>query len=192
MDKPICSFEGCEKGKHAKGLCTGHYQQGLKGQELRPLGKRSMTHTMTDAERFAFYTRKSEGCWAWARNLMPDGYGRIRFGGTFQQVHRISYQLEVGPIPAGAQIDHTCHNRGCINPEHLRIVTNKQNQENQGKVRASSGYRGVSWYPRTGKWRGQVGHNYRVIHVGYFDTADEANAAVIAKRAELFTHSDGR
>lgn len=194
MDKPICSFEGCEKEKHAKDLCAGHYQQGLKGQELHPLGKRSMTHRMTDAERFAFYTRKSGGCWVWAGNLMPDGYGRIRFGGAFQQVHRISYQLEVGPIPAGAQIDHTCHNRACINPDHLRIVTNKQNQENQSgsHVGSRSSHRGVSWYSKTGKWRAQIGHNYKLIHLGYFDDEQEAARVVEQKRMELFTHSDGR
>lgn len=153
-----------------------------------------MTHRMTDTERFAFYTRRSAGCWIWGGNLMPDGYGRIKFDGVMQQVHRISYQLEIGPIPAGAQIDHTCHVRACINPEHLRIVTNKQNQENQGRTHAgtSSVHRGVCWYPKTGKWHAQIGHNYKVIHLGYFDDELEAARVVEQKRLELFTHSDGR
>lgn len=149
---------------------------------------------MTDTERFAFYTHKSAGCWIWGGNLMPDGYGRIKFAGVMQQVHRISYQLEIGPIPAGAQIDHTCHERACINPEHLRIVTNKQNQENQSGIRpgARSAHRGVSWYSKTGKWRAQIGHQYKLLHLGYFDDEEEAARVVLAKRMELFTHSDGR
>lgn len=42
-------------------------------------------------------------------------------------VHRIAYELAVGPIPVGLVIDHLCRNHSCINPEHLEPVTNVEN-----------------------------------------------------------------
>ena len=87
------------------------------------------------------------------------------------------------------QLDHICHNRACVKPEHLRLVTNKQNQEHRrgATARSQTGVRGVS--PHLGLWRAQVGHHNENITVGYFDTIAEAEAAVIAKREELFTHA---
>jgi hypothetical protein len=41
--------------------------------------------------------------------------------------HRISYELCVGPIPEGMTVDHTCRNHCCVNPEHLELVTSKEN-----------------------------------------------------------------
>jgi hypothetical protein len=91
------------------------------------------------------------------------------------------------------QIDHQCHRRDCVNPSHLRPVTRKQNQENRAGAqrRSRSGIRGVYWDSRDQRWRGGVRHNGRHVTVGGFDTAEAAEAAVIAKRCELFTHNDG-
>jgi len=41
--------------------------------------------------------------------------------------HRAVYQLLVGPIPLGLQIDHLCRNRVCVNPAHLEAVTQREN-----------------------------------------------------------------
>jgi len=38
-EKRLCSFPGCERAHLARGLCTGHYQQMWKGQELKPIVK---------------------------------------------------------------------------------------------------------------------------------------------------------
>lgn len=87
-------------------------------------------------------------------------------------------------------VDHRCHNRGCVRPDHLRLATNKQNQENLSGPHqdSSSGVRGVSW--EKGRWRACVVHDGHKINVGRFVTLDEAEAAVRAKRLELFTHND--
>lgn len=142
-------------------------------------------------ERFWSNVEKSRGCWTWKLSL-SNGYGKFKMGAKTQYAHRVSFSIENGPIPEGMQIDHICHKRSCVKPAHLRLVTIGQNQENRaGASRANaSGIRGVRWVESRNAWRARVGHNGKSIHVGYFDTANEAEAAVIAKRNELFTHND--
>jgi len=143
-------------------------------------------------ERFWSKVEKTETCWTWIGALNHNGYGHYRFNGKASRVHRIAYTDVNGPIPDGATVDHVCHNRACVRPEHLRLVTGKQNQENRGGANSnnSTGSRGVTFDKRRGLYFGRVTHE-RIAHfAGYFATVAEAEAAVIAKRNELFTHSD--
>lgn len=84
--------------------------------------------------------RKPSDCWPWLGAQGSGGYGTIRrTGGGNTPVHRVSYELFVGPIPAGLDIDHTCHDpevctkgdscphRQCVNPAHLDPVTHREN-----------------------------------------------------------------
>jgi len=63
-------------------------------------------------------------CWQWMGCRNQKGYGRIRATGSgpLISVHRASYELFVGPIPLGLEIDHLCRNRGCVRPDHLEAV----------------------------------------------------------------------
>lgn len=67
------------------------------------------------------------GCWEWTGAKISTGYGEIKVGGSPKLVHRLSYELHVAPIPDGMQIDHLCGNRLCLNPEHLEVVTRREN-----------------------------------------------------------------
>ena len=128
-------------------------------------------------------------CWVWTRDCR-NSYGRFVVDGKTVAAHRFSYSLAIGPIPPGYVIDHRCHTTLCVNPDHLRAVTQKQNAENRrGASRTNSvGVRGVSLVK--GKYVAHVGHNREVIYLGTFPTLDEAAAAVLAKRLELYTHND--
>lgn len=66
------------------------------------------------------------GCWLWPSQT-KDGYGQFFLNGKNIYAHRISYELHVGPIPSGLQIDHLCKVRNCINPAHLEAVTLQEN-----------------------------------------------------------------
>ena len=69
-------------------------------------------------------------CWLWTASLNGHGYGQIRLrrrSRSPQMAHRVVWELCVGPIPAGKEIDHLCRQPSCVNPEHLEPVEHAEN-----------------------------------------------------------------
>lgn len=187
MSDSTCSIAECDRQDGAgmrRGMCGMHYAQARRAGTLAP--------RPDAAARFWAKVDKSGDCWEWQGSKDPNGYGEIFVSGTNVRAHRFSYSLANGEFDPALYIDHRCHNPSCVNPDHLRVATPKQNQEHKLAARSDSGsgIRGVDKYKRTGRWRAAVRHNGRTHHVGYFATAEAAEAAVIAKRNELFTHND--
>jgi HNH endonuclease len=67
------------------------------------------------------------GCWEWLKGKGWMGYGKTRHNSRTRPVHLVTYELFVGPIPEGKQLDHLCKNVICCNPAHLEPVTPREN-----------------------------------------------------------------
>jgi hypothetical protein len=69
------------------------------------------------------------GCWLWVGTITGGGYGMFHSPSLKKMVmaHRWSWEAYRGPIPSGLRIDHMCRVRSCVNPDHLRVVSHRQN-----------------------------------------------------------------
>lgn len=90
------------------------------------------------------------GCWEWTGSTNTGGYGNTRWGRKTALTHRLAYSLSCGPIPDGACILHSCDNRTCCNPSHLRIGTHR---DNMADMRIRGRRRGIGTGASNGRAR---------------------------------------
>lgn len=91
----------------------------------------------------------ANGCWIWTSsksgppNFPEHAYGRYwpSTNPRFCQIaHRFAYEFIYGPIPKGLEIDHTCHNKLCVNPAHLELVTHQENCKRRPRSGSKPGF----------------------------------------------------
>lgn len=95
---------------------------------------------MVPARFTAKITVNDAGCWVWTAAVTKYGYGAFNSGPETVAAHIYAYVNTIGPVPAGLELDHLCHNRDatcpggiaclhrrCCNPEHLEPVTHLEN-----------------------------------------------------------------
>lgn len=80
-------------------------------------------------ERFWSRVVVGDSCWLWDGAHIPSGYGSIADGSNKQKgTHRVVVELLTGaPVPPEMHVDHLCRNKGCVNPDHLEVVTPRIN-----------------------------------------------------------------
>lgn len=185
-----CSVQQCERPVYGHGLCNAHYQRWRKhGDTLPHIPIRKPDASLS--ERFWEKVEKGPACWEWMGCKHPSGRGMIRVGGMPKYAHRVSLELSGQVIPQGREVDHICMNPSCVRPDHLRVATRKQNEENQPMRRdSSSGLRGVSYFRETGRWRAHVTHHGKFHHLGFFTTKEEAGEVARQARIRLFTYNN--
>jgi len=108
----------------------------------------SFQHLCNDTRRLAIVakiignTERQGDCLIWtgptSGNGRGGGYGRMSLDGQTVAVHRVMFTCVAGYVPGKKQIDHRCRNRLCVNPEHLEMVTHKQNQKRRAAAQASA------------------------------------------------------
>lgn len=138
MAKGTCAIEDCGRTTFCRGWCASHYRRWQQhGDPLAGPPIRAYTgHLPRGAsveERFWSKVDDSAGpfaCWRWigALNPGPSNYGVMAMSDKRREyAHRISYELSMGTIPPGYEIDHLCRNKQCVNPLHLQVVTASEN-----------------------------------------------------------------
>lgn len=81
----------------------------------------------SDEARFWAKVDKTGHCWIWQAAPSSSGYGTFKVHGRTEQAHRFAYELLVDQIPFGLTIDHICRVRMCVNPDHMEVVTLREN-----------------------------------------------------------------
>ena len=182
-----CGYEPCRKPANAKGLCSGHYRQRRLGKELRPLvGK-----ALTIEQRFWAKVEKTPGCWTWKGSTDGKGYAQIRVNDRIVLAHRLSFEWVHGSIPDGMFIDHICHNRKCVRPDHCRLATNAENQMNLlgARSHSKSGVRGVWWRADKRRWVAEARMYGKKHWIGMYKTLEEADRAATEWRRQHMPYS---
>lgn len=128
----VCSFEGCGRKHNQLGFCRGHAAQHLRTGRTWKLKPDETIEERLLRRRVV----TPEGCWLWPL-AGTSGYGSVDVNKRTILVHRLAYELWVGPIPAGQTVHHRCAVRKCFNPEHLEAVTQR---ENMGEMFARTYY----------------------------------------------------
>lgn len=139
----------------------------------------------TRTERFWSKVDKGGECWLWT-GATVNGYGVFHNVGGKRIAHRIAYELANGAIPPGLEVDHTCFNHGCVNPDHLRLLSHSLNGQNRASANSNSksGVRGVYWCNTYNVWIAKAMLNRKVYGVGRFTSIEEAEQAITEWRRE--------
>lgn len=90
-------------------------------------------------------------CWEWTGWRKETGYGRVRIDGRILYAHRVSWILANGPIPDDLRVLHRCDNPPCVNPDHLFLGT-------QGDNNADRDAKGRNFHAR--KTHCKYGHEF--------------------------------
>lgn len=117
-----------------------------------------------------------------------NGYWQVCVDYKIYLAHRLAWLFMYGEFPHD-QLDHIngdrLDNRVC----NLRLVTNKQNHENLKLHKNNmSGWRGVHFCNREGKWIARVVHNQTTFYAGSYFSREDAAEAAKKLRDDLFTH----
>ncbi len=123
-----CTLPACEKPSQGRKWCSAHFAKFYRYGDPLAIGPgKGRVAQPVEPRLMAGLVSTGVGCWEWQRSRNADGYGQICVNGRVERVHRVMYELKVGPIPEGKLVMHICDNPPCANPDHLRLGTDAEN-----------------------------------------------------------------
>jgi len=170
-----CGVAGCTEKHKARGFCRLHYMRWVRTGDplLVPWSARREDHFWSKVDA-------SGDCWEWTGMRDRDGYGKVSWDARKKLTHRLAYELLVGPVPVGLQLDHLCRNRACVNPDHLQPVTWAENLRRGAPRRRPNCRRG---HPLSGDnlyaRPGSGGRECRTCRLAYQKRWREARSGVV-------------
>lgn len=112
------------------------------------------------------------------------GYKRVQLDGERYTVHMLVWLYHYGEYPS-TDIDHRDTNKINNRIDNLRLAEEKNTWNTPKNSNNKSGYKGVSWHPKSGKWAARVMKYYKTYNLGLFESPELASLAVEAKRVEI-------
>ena len=147
--------------------------------------QRPRNHFLTTHEFKRWNTRYSGSVAGSPSHKKASGttYLQVKIGGRLYPNHRVIVLFVTGTFPAN-EVDHKNRNGKDNRWENLRDVTAKENMRNKSlQENNKSGHSGVTFDKEKTKWRARISDGEKRIHLGYFDTLDEA--VIERSKAEL-------
>ncbi len=141
----------------------------------------------------------SSGMWTWLVRLSDKiqigddagyvhktlGYRYIRIDGKMYRAARLAFLYMTGEWPEH-HVDHINGKRHDDVWENLREATRSENQCNQARrVSNHSGFKGVDWHKKAKKYRARIVKAGTSVHLGLFDSPQDAHAAYLSAAARL-------
>lgn len=159
MTERTCSVEGCPvAGNLRRGWCFKHYMRWRRHGSPEHVERVTTLGPPEDRFWAKVDMRGPDECWLWTASRFTDRYGYGKFNaGTRQDetnvvyAHRFAYALMHGPIPDGMQVLHSCDAPPCVNPQHLRLGTPRENTDDKmrrGRYRAWHNVEQLGYVPK--------------------------------------------
>ena len=121
-----CSIEGCLRPAYGHGWCNAHWQRWRHhGDPLAGGLTKGAAQAFVSAVLAA---PPMDACIPWPYGGNRVGYGRINVAGRVRTAPQFVLESRVGPRPSPRHLTrHSCGNKLCVNPKHLRWATQKEN-----------------------------------------------------------------
>ena len=120
--KSQCSIDGCSRPVDSRGWCGLHYARWHR----HGCPETKKYHKSKDLIDQAISSETND-CIDWAGAKIPSGYGHCRFNGRTIGAHRAVLIVKTNQDPDDKDAAHICHNKGCVNPRHLRWLSHSEN-----------------------------------------------------------------
>lgn len=121
----LCCVAGCSNVSTAKKLCSNHYYR----KKTYGSVDGGVDYQLKAEQRFLnSFQQDNNGCHVWVKNKDRNGYGKLSSRRKTIQAHRFAWEFyKKEKIPDGLVVMHICNNKSCVNPQHLKLGTLKEN-----------------------------------------------------------------